>query len=109
MPAGTGILVLIYHGVMEDPSKDFDLDVGFPIEEKVTPAGDYKVRDVAEYPCVSVLFNGSLAHLGSAFEKLVPAAMGGAANPPANRARCICIGRGWNRRTMWFTFRVGVK
>lgn len=70
-----GSLIFIYHGVTEDPAKDFDLEIGVPIAEKVTPAGEFKVRDIGEYPCMSVLYAGPLASIASAFEKLMPAAL----------------------------------
>ena len=84
---GTGSLVLIYHNVTEDPAKNFDLEVGFPIEAKVTPGEEYKVREVDDYPCMSVLFSGSLMHLSSAFEKLLPAAMAAGTAKPTNEVR----------------------
>jgi effector-binding domain-containing protein len=73
-PAGS--LVLIYHGVTEDPSKEFDLEVGFPIAEKATAGGEFKVREVKDYPCMSVLYTGPLSGISGAFIKLMPAVMG---------------------------------
>ena len=71
-----GPLIFIYHGVTEDPNAEFDLEVGFSIEEKVPVDGIFKVRDVGEYRCMSVLFTGSNDHFSSAYEKLMPAVMG---------------------------------
>jgi hypothetical protein len=76
-----GPLVMIYQGVTGDPKADFDLQVGYPIMEKVNGVGDFKVREVGEYSCMSLLFSGPLAQLGSAYGKLMPAVMGGPAKP----------------------------
>lgn len=73
-----GSLVLIYHGASDDMNKEFDLEVGFPIAAKVAPKGNINVRDVAEFPCTSVLFTGAFSQFGDAYGKLIPAAM---ANP----------------------------
>lgn len=76
-----GGLVLIYHGATTDQSKDFDLEVGYPIVEKVRPAGEFKVRELGDYPCLSLLYTGPSATISRAFEKLLPAATAGAGKP----------------------------
>jgi hypothetical protein len=69
-----GSIVFIYHGITPDPKAKFKLEIGMPVAEGAQPAGDFKVRDVPEYHCVSVLYTGPLAGISSAFEKLAPVA-----------------------------------
>jgi len=76
-----GPLILIYRGVTDNPKTDFDLEVGYPIAEKVKGIGDFNVRDVPEYSCMSVLFSGPINQIETAFQKLMPALMGGTAKP----------------------------
>jgi effector-binding domain-containing protein len=70
-----GSLTFIYHGATDDANAEFDMEIGFPIEEKVAANGNFKVRDVPDYKCMSVLFTGSFDQFSSAYEKLMPAAM----------------------------------
>ena len=65
-----GPLVFIYHGVTPDPKVKFTLEIGMIVAEGTKPVGDFKVRDVPEYHCASVLYSGPVKGLGGAFEKL---------------------------------------
>jgi hypothetical protein len=65
-----GPIVFIYHGITLDPKAKFKLEIGRPVDEGTKPQGDFKVRDVPEYHCASVLYSGALAGIGGAFEKL---------------------------------------
>ena len=80
-----GPLVFIYHGASE-ANVEFDLDIGFPISEKVTPPAEFKVRDVAEYPCTSVVYSGPMSRISTAYEKLMPAAHA-ASQKPSDESR----------------------
>lgn len=69
-----GPVVFIYHGITPDPKAKFKLEIGMPVEEGTKEVGDFKVRDLPEYHCASVLYTGPLSGLGGAFEKLIPEA-----------------------------------
>ena len=77
-PAGP--LIFIYHGA-SDANVEFELQIGFPISEKVTAPAEFKVRDVADYACTSVVYSGPLSRIGTAYEKLMPAAQASAQKP----------------------------
>jgi len=65
-----GPLVFIYHGMSPDPKVMFKMEIGMLVAQGTKPVGDFKVREVPEYHCASVLYSGALSGLGSAFEKL---------------------------------------
>ena len=65
-----GPLVFIYHGAVPDPKVKFTLEIGMMVAGGTKPVGDFKVREVPEFHCASVLYTGPLMGLGAAFEKL---------------------------------------
>lgn len=79
-------IVMVYHGVNGDPQTKFSLDVGVVVPKGTPAAGDYKVKDLPEYPCVSVLYSGPVQKMGQAYGKLVPA-IGDAGKKPTDESR----------------------
>jgi hypothetical protein len=65
-----GPLVFIYHGASPDPKVTFTMEIGMQVAQGTKPVGDFKVRDVPDYNCASVIYTGPLSGLGGAFEKL---------------------------------------
>ena len=68
----TGPMVLIYHGEMEDPAAEYDVELGYPVADKTHAVAGFKVRELPEYQCLSVLYRGALGGIMSAYEKLIP-------------------------------------
>lgn len=77
-PAGP--MILIYKGAT-DANSEFELQIGYPIAKSVEAVGEFKVREVADYPCTAVIYTGPMSKVSSAYEKLMPAAMAGADKP----------------------------
>lgn len=68
-----GPVIFVYHGVDQDMSKPFTLDVGIAVTESTQAAGDFKVRKLDAFHCATVLYTGPIDSLKTAFEKLYPA------------------------------------
>ena len=72
---GTGMpMILILHGADGNPATKIKLDLGFQVPPGTEAKGDWKVDELAEYRCVSLVYSGPIARIGDAYEKLVPAA-----------------------------------
>jgi effector-binding domain-containing protein len=68
-----GPSVLIYHGVTGDRDAHFTLDIGFPIADAdAKPVGDFKIKKLPGFRCISLLYTGDIEHLSAAYEKLGP-------------------------------------
>jgi effector-binding domain-containing protein len=68
-----GQSMFIYHGVQEDMSKPFTLDVGWCVSDNTKAAGELKLRKLPEVKCATMLYTGSVANIAKVYEKLMPA------------------------------------
>ena len=66
----SGETIFIYQGATQDPDKKFKLQVSFAVVEGTQPQGDFKVRKLEPFKCVTVLFGGPIPSIGKAFEKV---------------------------------------
>ena len=66
----TGPGEFVYHGVTQDPTKPFQLEIGFPVAEGTKEAGDCKVRKLEAFHCASVIYSGPVAQVGQAYQQL---------------------------------------
>jgi len=49
------------------------MEVGFPVEAGTLPAGEAQIKTLPPYRCASLLYWGSLEHMGQAYETLMQA------------------------------------
>jgi effector-binding domain-containing protein len=66
--AGCGVFV--YFGASSDPTKKFKLQVSFAVADDTKPMGDFKVRRLEPFKCLTVLYGGPLASIARAYEKV---------------------------------------
>jgi effector-binding domain-containing protein len=65
--AGCGVFV--YFGASADPTKKFKLQVSFAVAEDTKPQGEFKVRKLEPFKCLTVVYAGPLASISRAYEK----------------------------------------
>lgn len=65
-----GTPVLIYHGNTGDPNKTFTLEVGYPVKEGTQANGNFQVKKLDAFRCVSLLYTGPTATIHEAYESL---------------------------------------
>ena len=65
-----GCAVFVYQGASPDPTKKFKLQVSFAVADDTKPVGDFKVRKLEPFKCLTVLYGGPVASIGKAYEKL---------------------------------------
>ena len=65
-----GCAVFVYQGASPDPTKKFKLQVSFAVAEDTKPVGDFKVRKLEPFKCLTVLYGGNVASVSKAYEKL---------------------------------------
>jgi effector-binding domain-containing protein len=49
------------------------MEVGVPVKAETQPAGKAEVKTLPPFHCASLLYWGSLEHIGQAYEKLIQA------------------------------------
>jgi effector-binding domain-containing protein len=64
-------VVIRYFGAGKPDS--FVLEVGVPVKAGTQPAGEAQVKTLPPFRCASLLYWGSLAHVGQAYETLMQA------------------------------------
>lgn len=67
----TGPYVFAY--TMGGDMSDFEMRTGFPVAAGTQPAGGADVADVPDFRCATLVYVGSLSHIGRAWENLVQA------------------------------------
>ena len=89
----TGPMVLIYHGPMDEDTAtaECEIQIGFPVAGNTPAAKDFKVRDVPDYSCMSLIYSGSIGGIMPAYEKLVPAADDAGARTDETRVMFLYI------------------
>lgn len=76
-----GPMIFVYHGVTQDREKPFKLEIGFPVGAEPKAEGEYKVRELAEYHCASVIYSGPIAQVGTAYQSLFTELFGAGLQP----------------------------
>ena len=66
----SGETIFVYQGATQDPDKKFKLQIGFAVPEGTQPQGEFKVRKLEPFKCVTVLHGGPIPSIGKAFEKV---------------------------------------
>jgi predicted transcriptional regulator YdeE len=71
-----GPVLFVYYNFHGDPDQKFTVEIGVPIfSEGGANTGAFYVRKVPKFKCAAAVFQGSLAQIGEAWQKFVPAAM----------------------------------
>ena len=66
-----GAPLFIYDGATGEMDKPFKLQVGFPVAEGTkVDAADLEVRQLEPFHCATVLYSGSMANVGQAYQKV---------------------------------------
>jgi effector-binding domain-containing protein len=86
--AGPSIFVAV--GATGDPETPFKLSMGFSVAEGTKPAGDFKVKKLADFRCATVLYSGPPAKVGEAYGKLFASLMA-AGHQPTGETREYCL------------------
>jgi effector-binding domain-containing protein len=69
---GDGAPVIIRYFPSETPDT-FVMEVGIPVKAGAKPAGEAQVKTLPPFRCASLLYWGSLEHIGQAYETLTQA------------------------------------
>ena len=69
---GDGAPVIIRYFPSETPDT-FVMEVGIPVKAGAKPAGEAQVKTLSPFRCASLLYWGSLEHIGQAYETLTQA------------------------------------
>jgi hypothetical protein len=64
-----GDTIFIYQGLTQDPTKKFKVQVSFAVPDGTEPQGDFKVRKLDPFKCVTVLHGGPIPTIPRAYEK----------------------------------------
>jgi predicted transcriptional regulator YdeE len=65
-PAGP--ILIIYHGVMQDPTGEYPLEVGFPVADDTKAPDGFEIKKLDKFRCATVLYSGAMQGIRSAFE-----------------------------------------
>jgi effector-binding domain-containing protein len=65
-----GPAVIIFHGMNQDPSAPFTVEVGFPVADGAKPADGFEIAKLDKFRCATILFSGSMQDVHNAYEKL---------------------------------------
>lgn len=65
-----GCAVFVYQGASPDPTRKFKLQVSFAVVDDTKPQGDFKVRKLEPFKCLTVLYGGPIASVSRAYEKV---------------------------------------
>ncbi len=81
-----GAPIFIYHGASKDPKAKFKFTVGFAVKPESKPIGEFKIKKVDGYRCVSVYYTGPLSSISKAYEAVF-AEIGKSGHKPTGQSR----------------------
>ncbi len=65
--------IFVYDGATGEMDKPFTLQVGFPVADGTKSDDDeLRVRPLERYRCATVLYSGSMANIGQAYQRIFP-------------------------------------
>jgi len=70
-----------YHGLTQDPTHKFTLEVGFPVAEGTKEFADFKVKPLEQYHCATVLYSGPIMSVGQGYQQLFADLIGAGLQP----------------------------
>jgi len=65
-----GPAVFVFQGATADVNKPFTLQVGFLVADDTKDVGEFKVRQLDQFHCATVLFSGAVANVTQAYQQL---------------------------------------
>lgn len=101
--------IFIFHGADGEAATKFKLDIGFQVPAGTKAVGEWKVADLPEHRCVSVLYSGPIAQITKAYEKLVPAATDGNRQPTGESRQMYLFWDGDNSPNNVVQVTLGIK
>ena len=76
-----GPIILVYHGMTQDPNAKFEVEAGLIVPVGTKAGGDAEVRQLEPFKCAGMVYTGQPALVGKAYEALIPAMMAGGSMP----------------------------
>jgi effector-binding domain-containing protein len=76
-----GPALFLYHGITQDPTHKFTLDVGFPVADGTKEFADFKVKALEQYHCATVLYSGPIMSIGQGYQQLFADLIGAGLQP----------------------------
>jgi effector-binding domain-containing protein len=73
--------LFIYHGVTQDPTKKFTLEIGFPVRADAKEVGEFKLKTLEPFHCATVLYSGPITSVGRAYQQAFADLMGAGMQP----------------------------
>ena len=67
-----GGMISVYHGLTADPSRKFNVDIGFPVEAGAMAPEGYQLLPLSDTNCATVVYSGRMAEIGQAYQQLYP-------------------------------------
>lgn len=64
------VLHFYYGAPHRDPAKTFKMETGFFVPEGIKTVGDFKVRELPEFKCATILYVGPAPRIGDAWQAL---------------------------------------
>lgn len=92
--ATLGPLQVVYHGMTQDPTRPFDLEVGVLVPKGTEPSGEGLVRTLAPFTCATQTFTGSLGQVGKAYESIYPALLSAGRIPSGETRQMVLFFEG---------------
>jgi effector-binding domain-containing protein len=86
-----GQVIFIYEGMQQDPTKPFKLSIGMPVPRGTPAVGKYQVKDLPPFKCAGLIFQGSIADVPNAYQKLFGEVMAGGTQRPTDEIREIYL------------------
>lgn len=65
--AEAGPCIMCYSGMGEDPSKEFEITIGYPVNQSVKAIGDCKTKSLPAFKCAATTYSGSVKHVSEAY------------------------------------------
>ena len=68
-----GPVIFVYHNPTQEADKPFKLEIGYPADRLNYALGDYPVRVLEPFRCMSVTFKGPMDHIEKAYDAVLSA------------------------------------
>jgi predicted transcriptional regulator YdeE len=89
-----GAALIIYHGVNQDPSSEFPLEVGFPVAADTKAADGFSIEKLDKFRCATVIYSGSMQQIHHAYEAVYNDLLGEGLEPTDEGRQAILMFEG---------------
>lgn len=73
--------LFIYHGIGDDMSKPFKLQIGYPVADDTRAVAGFQLKKLPDFRCATVILSGSLGDMGEAYDKVWKASIAAGMKP----------------------------